>query len=46
MLITMAQMEKNRRLNDLIEDDKKFYGNTEENDEDKEDDEEDNDSNN
>jgi hypothetical protein len=46
MFITMAQMEKNRRLKDLAEDDKRFYGNTEENDEDKEDDEEDNDSNN
>jgi hypothetical protein len=45
MFITMAQMKKNKRLKDLIEDDEKFYGNTERNDEDDEDDEEDNDNN-
>jgi hypothetical protein len=42
MFITMAQMEKDKRLNDLINNDKKFFGNTERNDED---DEEDNDNN-
>jgi L-lactate utilization protein LutB len=38
----MAQMEKDKRLNDLLNNDKKFFGNIEKDDED---DEEDNDNN-
>jgi hypothetical protein len=48
MFITMAQMEKNKRLNDLLDNDEILFGNIErddEDDDDEEDDEEDNDNN-